>query len=147
MIARGRKPKNYGPRGCLLTIALIVALVIFFEVFYGMFDLWAPDHAQIQSAANDLVRRQLSDETISALTVTNIHSRKKRFSLSTDRWAVEGEFTLSGSDGSEPVSRPYVAILHTVCSDHTVLRCWVLEQLAYDDRILRLRESPGSVIN
>lgn len=147
MSGRGRKPRNYGPRGCLLTIALIGALVIFFEVFYGMFDLWAPDHVQIQSAANDLVRRQLADETISALTVTTIHSRKKRFSLSTDRWAVEGELTLPGPEGGAPERHAYVAIVHAVCSDHASLHCWVLEQLSYGDRIIRLREAPGSVIN
>ncbi len=142
-----RGPRNYGPRGCLLTVASVAALVIFFEVFYGMLDIWSPDQAQIQSAANDLVRRQLADEPITALTVAVIHSRKKRFSLTTDRWAVEGEVIVRDAETEERSRKPYVAVLHTICGDHLDLSCWVLEQLTYGDQIIRLRESPGSVIN
>lgn len=81
------------------------------------------------------------------LTVASIHSRKKRFSLSTDRWAVEGDVVLDEGSGNPPARRPYVAILHTLCADHIERRCWVLEQLTYGEEIMRLRTPPSSVIN
>ncbi len=147
MTRLSRRPRNYGPRGCLLTLVLVAALVLFFEVFYGMLDLWSPSADRIQAVANDLVRRQLTDQPIMALTVSAIHSRKKRFSLSTDRWAIEGDVILAETGDDLAGHHPYVAILHTVCDDHNDQRCWVLEQLTYGERIIRLRELPGSVIN
>lgn len=147
MTATGRKPRNYGPRGCLLTLALIAGTVLFFEVAYEMLDRRSPDSDRIQAVTNDLVRRQLIDQPIMGITVAVIHSRKKRFSLSTDRWAVEGEVILATTAEADSERRAYVAILHTICDDHVDQRCWVLEQLTYGDRIMRLREPPSSVIN
>lgn len=143
----GRTPRSYGPRGCLLTLVLIGVLVLFFEVFYDMLDRNAPSTDQLQTVANDFVRRQLIDQPIAALTVVAIHSRKKRFSISTDRWAVEGEVLLRATGSGDAVRRPYVAVLHRVCDDLSDPRCWVLEQLTYGDEIIRLRDAPGSVIN
>ncbi len=142
-----RRPRSYGRRGCLMTLALIAALVLFFEVAYEAFDRRSPSSDRIQAMTNDLVRQQLIDQPIMAVTVAVIHSRKKRFSLSTDRWAVEGNVIIGETGDVEPDHRPYVAVLHTVCDDHLDQRCWVLEQLTYGDRIIRLREAPGSVIN
>ena len=147
MIRAGRTPRSYGPRGCLLTLALIAALVLFFEVAYDAFDRRSPSADRIQAMTNDLVRRQLSDQAIMVLTVTAIHSRKKRFSLSTDRWAIEGDVILAETAEAGSERRPYIAIVHTVCDDHIDRRCWVLEQLSYGDQILRLQEPPESVIN
>jgi flavin reductase (DIM6/NTAB) family NADH-FMN oxidoreductase RutF len=143
----GRRPRSYGPRGCLLTLALVAALVLFFEFAYEAIDWRSPSSDRIQAATNDLVRRELVEQPIIALTVTAIHSRKKRFSLSTDRWAIEGEVVLAEAEDGAPDRHPYVAIVHTVCDDHIDRRCWVLEQLTYRDRIIRLQDAPDSVIN
>lgn len=147
MARAGRAPRSYGPRGCLLTLTLLAALVLFFEVAYEMIDWRSPDADRIQAMTNDLVRELLFDQPIDTLTVSTIHSRKKRFSLSTDRWAIEGDVVLEQTGEAQPERRPYVAILHTVCSKHGDRRCWVLEQLTYGERVIRLREAPGSVIN
>ena len=42
---------------------------------------------------------------------------------------------------------PYVAVVHLRCPDAEDPTCWVLERLTYGDRILRLSEPEGSVIN
>jgi len=126
---------------------LIAALILFFEVAYEKLDWRSPDADRIQVMTNELVRELLADEPITGLTVVTIHSRKKRFSLSTDRWAIEGDVILAAPEGEQPDRRPYVAILHTLCDEHVDRRCWLLEQLTYGDRIIRLHEAPGSVIN
>ena len=130
-----------------MTVALIAATVLFFEVIYEKFDRRSPSAGRIQAMTYDLVRRQLIDQPIMGLTVATIHSRKKRFSLSTDRWAVEGDVVLAEGTDTGPARRPYVAILHTICDDHIDRRCWVLEQLTFGEEMMRLREPPNSVIN
>ncbi len=135
--------RNYGTRGCLLTIAIIAALVLLLETLFGWLDQRSPGLARIQAMANELVCRQLIDEPVMALTVHAIHRRKKRFTLTTERWAVEGEVIL---EGARP-RVPYLALVHMICDDPIERACWVLEQLTYGDRIIRLRGRAGSVIN
>jgi hypothetical protein len=121
--------------------------VLLLETLFGWLDERSPGLRRIEAMANELVRRELIDEPVLALTVRAIHTRKKRFTLMTERWAVEGEVIL---DGGAPEARPrvpYLALVHMICDDAYDHACWVLEQLTYGDRILRLRGRAGSVIN
>ncbi len=98
--------------------------------------------------ANQLVRNQLITEPVMALTVASVHTRKARFTLYTDRWAVEGEVVLQpDEDGTQPRREPYVAVLHTICDDPIDSKCWILERLTYGDRTIRLDDAKRSVIN
>jgi hypothetical protein len=138
---------NWGPRGCLIALALVAALALLLETLYGWIDRRSPGTERIEAMTNRLVRLQLADEPVVALTVAAIHARRKRFTWAADRWAVEGAVIL---DEGTPESRPrvpYVAVVHTVCDDHLDRACWVIEQLTYGERIIKLRPAPGSVIN
>ena len=137
-----RRRRNYGTRGCLLTIAALAAVLLAIELVIG----WAdrnPNNERIQAATNDMVRRQLIDLPVMALTVAAIHPRKTRFTLGTERWSVQGEVILAGDGGRVP----YLALIHLTCDDAYDRACWTLEQLTYDSRILRLVGRAGSVIN
>ncbi|MDP6951326.1 MAG: hypothetical protein QGF53_01065 [Alphaproteobacteria bacterium] len=136
--------RDYGPRGCLLTLAAMAAIVLVLEFAIGWSDRLGPGVERIQSVANEKVRRQLIEEDIAAITVRGVHPRRKRFTLLTERWAVEGDVIMAGAEGRRV---PYLALLHMTCSDAFDRRCWVLEQLTYGTHIMRLEGEAGSVID
>jgi hypothetical protein len=136
--------RDYGPRGCLLTLAAMAAIVLALEFAIGWSDRLGPGVERIQAVSNERVRRQLVDEGIAVVTVRGIHPRRTRFTLFTERWAVEGEVILA----DEAATRvPYRALLHMTCSDAYDRRCWSLEQLTYGSHIMRLEGEAGSVID
>ena len=142
-----RRPRNYGPRGCLLTVAVVIAMAVGFQYVFAWIDQRAVSVERIQAMTNQLVRNQLIAEPVMGLTVASVHTRKTRFTLYTDRWAVEGEVILEpGADGATR-REAYVAVLHTVCDDPIDNKCWVLERLTYGDRTIRLDDAKRSVIN
>ena len=138
-----RRRRNYGTRGCLLTIAALAAFVLLLEMVIDWAERGDPSVERIQAAANDMVRRQLIDQPVMAVTVAAIHPRKTRFTLGTERWSVEGEVILAGDGGRVP----YLALVHLTCDDAYDRACWTLEQLTYDSRILRLEGPARSVID
>ena len=138
---------NWGPRGCLFALALIALLALLLETLDGWIDRRSPGVARIEAMTNRLVRIELVDEPVVALNVEAVHARRKRFTWAADRWAVEGAVIL---DQGAPEARPrvpYLAVVHTVCDDYLDNACWVIEQLTYGERIIKLRPAPGSVIN
>ncbi len=143
-----RRPRDYGPRGCLLTIAVVIAMAVGFQYVFAWIDQRAISTERIQAMTNQLVRNQLIAEPVMGLTVASVHTRKSRFTLFTDRWAVEGEVILEpDEDGGDARREPYVAVLHTVCDDPLDSQCWVLERLTYGDRTIKLDNAKRSVIN
>ena len=142
-----RHPHNYGPRGCLLTIAILVAMALGFQYIFEWIDQRAIGLDRIQAMTNQLVRTQLIAEPVMALTVASVHTRKTRFTLYSDRWAVEGEVILEpDADGTER-REPYTAVVHTICDDPLDSQCWILERLSYGDQTIKIDDTKRSVIN
>ena len=120
------RPRDYGPRGCLLTVAVVIAMAVGFQFAFAWIDQRAVSTERIQAMTNQFVRTQLIAEPVMGLTVASVHTRKTRFTLFTDRWAVEGEVILEpDEDGGETRREPYVAVLHIVCDDPLDSQCWV----------------------
>lgn len=136
--------RDYGPRGCLLTLAAMAAIVLALEFAIGWSDRLGPGVERIQAISNEMIRRQLIEEGVAVVLVRGIHPRRTRFTLFTERWAVEGEVILADEEATRV---PYRALVHMTCSDAYDRRCWVLEQLTYGTRIMRLEGEAGSVIN
>ncbi len=136
--------RDYGPRGCLLTLAAMAAIVLVLEFAIGWSDRLGPGVERIQAVSNVMIRRQLIEEGVEVVTVRGIHPRRTRFTLYTERWAVEGDVILAGPEARRV---PYLALVHMTCSDSIDRRCWTLEQLTYGTRIMRLEGEAGSVIN
>ena len=138
---------NWGPRGCLAVLALVAAFALALELLFGWIDRQSPALERIEAMTNRLVREQLADQPVAALTVAAIHARRKRFTWSTDRWAVEGEAILDAGAPEDRPRLPYLAVVHAACDDYLDRRCWVIEQLTYGERIIKLAPQPGLVIN
>jgi hypothetical protein len=131
----------------LLTIAVVVAMAVGFQYVFEWIDQRAVSLDRIQAMTNQLVRTQLIAEPVMALTVASVHTRKTRFTLYSDRWAVEGEVILEPSDDGTERREPYTAVVHTICDDPLNSQCWVLERLSYGDRTIKLDDTKRSVIN
>ncbi len=131
-----KKTTNYGPIGCVLVIAILGAVVAGLYYMSEWYKTQGPSEERISAVTIGLVKTAVGDPRVTGVNVTSIHTRRERFGLIVERWAVQGQIITRTETGETGVEG-YIAVIETLCDDYDALRCWRMGQLSVGDEIIR----------
>ena len=130
------RKRNYGLIGCLVVIALLGSIVVGLYFVIQWIDARGPSEDRIKMVTVGMVTEALAGQPVTAVSVDSIHSRRKRFALSIERWAVQGQ-VVEQTETGESDTVAYLAVVRTVCDDYKSLKCWQLSRLTVGNKPIR----------
>ncbi len=120
--------RNYGPRGCALTLALLAAVVVILLLVHRWIQASGPTDSQIRDQTRTLIEQEWRDGEVDGVKIVEIYAQSKRFQLWPSRWAVRG-LVRYRPEPNQLVDETFLAAVATVCNTYGDADCWSLDRL------------------
>lgn len=133
--------RDYGTRGCLIVIGSLLLLGVVLFVVIDLITRSGPEAPLIRSMSENLIKQAVTARPVDALTVTQIHTRRERYSFSVHRWKLVGTVGYRAGTAGPPVEE-FDAVVETVCDEVTRQDCWALRRLTVGTRLYISESSP-----